>query len=100
MNLVDRGILTELDQLVDPADDKPRRVKTGTGERVKVSYTIGRTESLPSEVRGRFPKDCEYFLYTRGAWHRFGREKARICVGLTPEGPCETVYIRESEWQK
>lgn len=94
--LVDRGILLDAAVLVDPADPSPKKVRTGTGERLSVSYAVGQTDALSAELRTRFPRDCEQYLYTRGAWHtRFG-SKHRLAVALTDEAH-EVVYLPADE---
>ena len=99
-SMIDRGILTDVDLLVDPADEKPRRVKIGTGERVRVSYSLGQASSLPPNVRSRLPEDCDQIIYTRGAWHSLGSDPCRLVIGLTTSDHRHAILVRESEWQK
>ena len=97
VNLVDRGILSDVDVLVDPADPKPKRVRSGTGERIRLSYSIGATNSLSPEVRERLETDAEHFLYTRGTWHeRFG-QKGRLVLPLS-EDTNWAIFVEEGEW--
>lgn len=67
--LYDRGLLFETDLLIDPADPKPKKVKTGSGERIKVSYKVVRVASQSERVRDRLSGKAEWALMTRGQWH-------------------------------
>lgn len=93
VNLLDRGILTEPDVLIDPADPKPKRVRSGSGDRVKMSYVIAASQGLPEAIKRRVGDKSEMVVYTREAWFR---SNYRLVATVPPSG---NVYmISESAW--
>lgn len=95
--LVDRGLLDDAAQLVDPADPAPRKVRTGTGERLPVSYALGRADALPDDLRRRLrARNAELVLYTRGAWYETGGEPARLAVAV--DADARVRRVKESDW--
>lgn len=96
--LVDRGFLTDAAKLLDPEDPSPKRVRTGTGGRIPISYAIGRVESLPEKVQARV-EGSSYFVYTRGAWHERNGKKGRLIYPL--EAKRDWVqFVPEDAWNK
>ncbi|KAA3604958.1 MAG: hypothetical protein DWQ01_20350 [Planctomycetota bacterium] len=89
VKLVDRGILQDQDKLVDPADPKPKRVRSGTGDRIKISYTLSKKEALPVGLQEDLPEDCQWVLYTKNPWHR---NETRLLVALPHAERVRTVY--------
>ena len=95
VRLLDRGLLKEKERLLDPSDPSPRRSRTGTGDRVPVSYGIGSIDVLPESMRNSLEEGARTILYSRGAWHeRFGR-KSRLVVVL---GEAAVRYVSEEDW--
>ncbi|MEW6747650.1 MAG: DUF3352 domain-containing protein [Planctomycetota bacterium] len=54
VDLYDRGLVTDPEVFIDPSDPKPRSMKTGTGERLSVSFRLGFTESLAAEMHSSY----------------------------------------------
>ena len=96
VRLLDRGVLSDGALLVDPSDPRPRKVRTGTGERVPVSYAVGRARSLPETVRERLPDGTETVLYTRGSWSEYRGEPCRVVYALGERR--RAVYVAKSDW--
>lgn len=98
LELLDRGILYDRDVLVDPADSDPRNLRSGTGERIPVSYAIARRESLPEAVRDELrTTDSEVVLYTREAWHETWMGAVYLVRGLEESDQVEEV--EEDDWR-
>ncbi len=99
VKLADRGILTDLKRLVDPSDPKPKKIRSGTGSRIKVSYAMGTVSSLPEKQRRNCADGVTQILYSRGAWHdRFG-EKCHLILPLAGD-EARILYVKADEWGK
>jgi hypothetical protein len=90
--LLERGLVSDAALLVDPVDPRPRRVRTGTGERVPVSYVLAPVESLPESARDELSSPhATHVLRTRAPWHETWQGESYLVLPLGEDEP----WVRE-----
>ena len=109
VQLLDRGFLEDPELLIDPADPKPKKVRSATGERIPLSFSLGKFAIFQEgaihfdahahddeEENDRLkPRPV---IYSRGAWYdSWDASGGRLVYDI--ESGFHRV-VPESEWQQ